>query len=375
MRKDYPVIIEYRLNRTITVGTTAFTRGYCGVHQHYPSFDIIDMGGRMYDPTIGRFISPDPYIQDWENSQNFNRYSYCLNNPLKYTDPSGEFWLEFGLGITISAIANGLSTKWLFGGNFWKGAAVGAISYPIGYGVSSILSRIPIYGSIPGMLFEGSLKGISSGVIGGISNKILDNGSFWEGFAVNAVIGAIDGGISGWKRGGMNADAINANHFTGRLFKDVETFSAPLKTGVPLQPDPSNHCYGYAMEYADNGHRNRKAVLFIQVMGNADGANIKDVLNSGNFNDIRFTAKRNPRGIEWQNVGAIIKSGNEVLASTKRDITDHWVNVVSVTAGQKWKVIGGNWKYVLINSDIWDPIKGFIKNYGTNLQNVYLLRF
>ena len=190
LRKDYPVIIEYRLNRTITVGTTAFTRGYCGVHQHYPSFDIIDMGGRMYDPTIGRFISPDPYIQDWENSQNFNRYSYCLNNPLKYTDPSGEFWLEFGLGITISAIANGLSTKWLFGGNFWKGAAVGAISYPIGYGVSSILSRIPIYGSIPGMLFEGSLKGISSGVIGGISNKILDNGSFWEGFAVNAVIGA-----------------------------------------------------------------------------------------------------------------------------------------------------------------------------------------
>ena len=44
-------------NRTITTGTTAFTRGYCGVHQHYPSFDIIDMGGRMYDPIVGRFIS------------------------------------------------------------------------------------------------------------------------------------------------------------------------------------------------------------------------------------------------------------------------------------------------------------------------------
>ncbi|MBP5413215.1 MAG: hypothetical protein J6Y47_08185 [Bacteroidales bacterium] len=66
LRKDYPVIIEYRLNRTITTGTTAFIRGY--------------------------FLSPDPFVQDWENSQNFNRYSYCLNNPLKYTDPSGEFF-------------------------------------------------------------------------------------------------------------------------------------------------------------------------------------------------------------------------------------------------------------------------------------------
>ncbi|MBQ3635808.1 MAG: RHS repeat-associated core domain-containing protein, partial [Bacteroidales bacterium] len=44
---------------------------------------------RMYDPTVGRFLSPDPYVQDGTNPQNFNRYSYCLNNPLKYTDPSG----------------------------------------------------------------------------------------------------------------------------------------------------------------------------------------------------------------------------------------------------------------------------------------------
>ncbi|MBP5784381.1 MAG: hypothetical protein J6W16_02200, partial [Methanobrevibacter sp.] len=32
------------------------------------------------------------YIQELDNSQNFNRYSYCLNNPLKYNDPSGEFF-------------------------------------------------------------------------------------------------------------------------------------------------------------------------------------------------------------------------------------------------------------------------------------------
>jgi hypothetical protein len=41
---------------------------------------------------IGRFLSPDPYVQDPEFSQSYNRYSYCLNNPLKYTDPSGLYW-------------------------------------------------------------------------------------------------------------------------------------------------------------------------------------------------------------------------------------------------------------------------------------------
>jgi hypothetical protein len=47
------------------------------------------MNGRVYDPYIGRFLSPDPLVQQPGNLQNYNRYSYVLNNPLKYTDPSG----------------------------------------------------------------------------------------------------------------------------------------------------------------------------------------------------------------------------------------------------------------------------------------------
>ena len=44
---------------------------------------------RYYDPTMGRFISPDTIIPNPADPQCLNRYSYCLNNPLKYTDPSG----------------------------------------------------------------------------------------------------------------------------------------------------------------------------------------------------------------------------------------------------------------------------------------------
>ena len=50
------------------------------------------MNGRMYDPVIGRVLSPDNFVQDPTNTQSYNRYSYCLNNPLRYTDPSG--WLS-----------------------------------------------------------------------------------------------------------------------------------------------------------------------------------------------------------------------------------------------------------------------------------------
>jgi hypothetical protein len=44
----------------------------------------------IYDPKLHRFLQPDNYVQDPSNTQNYNRYGYVLNNPLKYTDPSGE---------------------------------------------------------------------------------------------------------------------------------------------------------------------------------------------------------------------------------------------------------------------------------------------
>ncbi|PJB54773.1 MAG: hypothetical protein CO098_19885, partial [Bacteroidetes bacterium CG_4_9_14_3_um_filter_41_19] len=68
--------------------TYTFDRGYTG-HEHLDVFELINMNGRIYDPRLGRFMSPDPFVQSPTNTQNYNRYSYCINNPLKYTDPSG----------------------------------------------------------------------------------------------------------------------------------------------------------------------------------------------------------------------------------------------------------------------------------------------
>ena len=56
------------------------------------------MNARMYDPVLGRFLEMDPYVQMPDYSQSFNRYTYAMNNPLIYTDPTGEiFGTIFGV--------------------------------------------------------------------------------------------------------------------------------------------------------------------------------------------------------------------------------------------------------------------------------------
>ncbi len=51
--------------------------------------NLIEMGARWYEPALGRFIQPDSIIPDPFNPQSLNRYSYVLDNPMRYTDPSG----------------------------------------------------------------------------------------------------------------------------------------------------------------------------------------------------------------------------------------------------------------------------------------------
>jgi len=50
---------------------------------------LYNYDARLYDPQLGRFISADTIVPRPWDLQSFNRYSYCSNNPLIYTDPSG----------------------------------------------------------------------------------------------------------------------------------------------------------------------------------------------------------------------------------------------------------------------------------------------
>ncbi len=104
-----------------------FDRGYTG-HEHLKWFGLINMNGRMYDAALCRFLSPDPYVQHPGFSQSYNRYTYCLNNPLKYIDPSGYnnhpvwidvsiCWEAYGLVGDFGAGSSGLGPG---SGNHWS---------------------------------------------------------------------------------------------------------------------------------------------------------------------------------------------------------------------------------------------------------------
>ena len=100
-------------------------RGFTG-HEHRDQFGLINMlseaksrslqasgNGRVYDPLMAMFLSPDNFVQSPDLTQNFNRYTYCLNNPLKYIDPSG---------FTYKAYMNSVYGE----GNYWyRGQAPG----------------------------------------------------------------------------------------------------------------------------------------------------------------------------------------------------------------------------------------------------------
>ena len=96
--------------RTLMSGSIEFDRGFTG-HEHIDEINLIDMNGRMYDPLLGRFLSADPFVQAPTNPQNFNRYSYCLNNPLKYIDPSGESWLIAGIAAILLLTEEGYNIQ------------------------------------------------------------------------------------------------------------------------------------------------------------------------------------------------------------------------------------------------------------------------
>lgn len=78
-----------RMNVGDTNGVNKLTnRGYTG-HEMDDETGLINMNARLYDPYLGRFLSADPVLPDPTDMQQFNRYSYVGNNPLAYTDPSG----------------------------------------------------------------------------------------------------------------------------------------------------------------------------------------------------------------------------------------------------------------------------------------------
>ena len=62
--------------------------GFTG-HEPLDRTGFVHMNGRLYDPRVGRFLSPDPIVSEPWSGQGWNPYSYVGNSPLSRTDPTG----------------------------------------------------------------------------------------------------------------------------------------------------------------------------------------------------------------------------------------------------------------------------------------------
>jgi len=191
-------------------------RGFTG-HEHLPAFGLINMNGRMYDPILGLMLSPDPMLMDNTNTQAYNGYSYALNNPMKYVDPTGEF-VQYIIGAIIGGIS-GYMIADAYGYKGWDkfwytlgGAAIGAFTAGFGSGVSAALgigAGGAIGGAVGGATF-GILKGQAAGVRGG---DLIESGfnGLWQGGITGfggALVGGAIGGGWGALAGGATAGGL-----------------------------------------------------------------------------------------------------------------------------------------------------------------------
>lgn len=206
-------------------------RGYTG-HEHLDEVGLINMNGRLYDPVLGRMLQPDNFVQSENDLQSFNRYSYGYNNPLKYTDPSGENPLVFAaVGAVVGGFAgwqvgkaNG-ATGWNMAYYIAMGAVIGAGAGMLSAGIGAEFAVMSWAGStIVGATVAGAAAGAFAGggmaaIGGGDVDKGLRNGAI-TGAAGGFVTGAVGGGLGAFAGGatsGAVGSALSGEKDAGRI--------------------------------------------------------------------------------------------------------------------------------------------------------------
>jgi RHS repeat-associated protein len=126
-----------------------YDRGFTG-HEMLPQFNLVNMNARLYDPLLGRVLSPDNFVQLPDNTQSYNRYTYCNNNPLKYTDPSGNLFGIDDAVFIVAAVVGGtfnlLSNLGNIHGNFLQELGQGASYFGAG-AIGGFVAVIPGLGA------------------------------------------------------------------------------------------------------------------------------------------------------------------------------------------------------------------------------------
>ncbi|MFC4700695.1 RHS repeat domain-containing protein, partial [Glaciecola siphonariae] len=254
-------------------------RGYTG-HHEMGSVGITHMGGRIYDASIGRFLQADPFVQAPNNAQNYNRYSYVMNNPMSYTDPSGYFFKAIGRFFkgALKAIANipiinlaAQAAACYFGGPWGCAAYSAASTYSVTGSLGAAFRSAAVtyataqaFGQV-GKSFDGTGFYAKNGVghigahalVGGVMSD-LQGGKFGHGF-ISAGVSALAGGAFGKTPvGRVIGSAVvggTISKITGGKFANgafTAAFAAALRADWGTQADTSASAPGGGSGDFDN---------------------------------------------------------------------------------------------------------------------------
>jgi len=181
-------------------------RGFTG-HEHLDDLGLVHMNGRLYDPTIGRFLQADPFIQAPDELQNYNRYSYCHNNGLNCADPSGLFF------------------KWLVSKVLRLGYELSGLKFlGVSFGHYKMLAAAAASFVVPGMPMLAGLGPVSQAAIAGFASGAIASGGDFGSALQGAFKAAVFAGVG---------DLINdTGLFAGGMGKITDPFAQAALHGV-----------------------------------------------------------------------------------------------------------------------------------------------
>ena len=215
---------------------------------------LVNCNARLYDPAVGRFLSPDPFVQAPLFSQSYNRYTYCRNNPLKYTDPDGEIVISFisgfirGLVQGENPVAMGMRTA-VNTVKIVAGLLYVDFSQPINMWGSQLISRFTR--ELPQTLL-GFFVAYGSNLlwqvddVGFYGGATVSSGNFWGQGDGSAI--ALGSFITGGRNLSANPNNPLFQHEFGHVLQSrAMGWRYLFRVGIPsirsARRDPANHRY------------------------------------------------------------------------------------------------------------------------------------
>ncbi|MEN0045497.1 MAG: FG-GAP-like repeat-containing protein [Bacteroidota bacterium] len=307
-----------------------YDRGFTG-HEHIDLFGLINMNGRVYDPVLGRFISADPAIQDIADLQNLNRYSYVLNNPLSYTDPSGYFFSS--LWKKVKRIA-----KKVF--NFIKDNLVTIASIAVGIATAGAFLGVAAFFNVTGFYATAFVSGAGFGFGSSVSKALFSGASLGDAFKLG-IKAAVISGITAVAFAGIDSilpDYLNSSQVSTYKYHSAKSLVPSTKSvfrqlfrnslratvkGVAAEFQGGSFGQGFLASFASDSIR----------FGRDAYTGWRASLDSENTADL---IKRSQSKLNWAKNPATKKFGRTVIDPDNRNIGIPIDEAPTITSNSSW---------------------------------------